>query len=477
MRSRRWLVWGFLLSSTLVGGCSGTSATDDKVVEIDDRVEIETIVVRRSTITATLETVGTLLPVRSATIVSEIDGVIETLPDSDRIVRYEENGQQMSTALGLDIGAWVDEGDVLVGLKPTDFELALLQAQTRRTLLERRLVDLKESGKREERIEQLQAQVDEARAALDLAQAELHRNDRLMATGATTAGDHDEAQAAAQQAAAALAQAAAVLRMTLAGPTDEQIAVVQAEIDSAEVEVKRRQRDLEKATIRSPYPAVITDRYVGVGDRVTAMPRVEIMDIVDPRMLFAEIDVPERYLGVVKLDDAAEVRLPRNREVVYGKVELMNGRVDPATRTFRVRIGIDNRQGLSKPGGLARVTLPITSADDALVVPRTALTFPEGQPAVFVYHDKGFVERRSVRLGITADDACEIVDGLAEGELIASTRTALLADGLSVRRKAAADADVGGAKSTRPTTSASNKPVGREDLAHPTKMREEEQTQ
>ncbi len=428
-------IWALMLSSILAGGCSGTSATNDVVTDIDDRVEIEATPVSRSQIAATLETVGTLLPVRSATIVSEVDGVIETLPDSDRVVTYEEDGRQKSAALGLDIGSWVDEGDVLVGLKPDDFELALNQAIARKTLLQNRLLDLVESGKRDERLKQLQAQVDEANAGLELAEAELRRNERLLTTGATTDGAHDEAKAAARQAAAVVAQTRAVLEMTKAGPTKEQRAVAQAEIDAADIEIKRRQRDLEKATIRSPYPAVITDRYVGVGDRVTAMPRVEIMTIVDPRMLFAEIDVPERYLDIVKLDAAADVRLPRSRDIVYGKVELINGRVDPETRTFRVRIGIDNRQGLFKPGGLARVTLPITSANDALVVPRTALTFPEGQPAVFVYHDEGHVERRSVQLGIMADDACEIVDGLAEGELIASTRTALLADGLSVRVK------------------------------------------
>jgi hypothetical protein len=279
-RSEGRLAWILVLSGILSGGCSGTSPTGDGVVEIDDRVEIQTTSVRRSQIAATLQTVGTLLPVRSATIVSEVDGVIETLPDSDRVVTYEENGQQKSAALGLDIGSWVDEGDVLVGLKPTDFELALEQAKARKSLLEKQLADLVKSGKRQERMQQLQAQVDEARAGLELAQAELRRNERLLATGATTDGAHDEAKAAAQQAAAAVAQAEAVLEMTEVGPTDEQLAVAQAEIESSEIEIRRRQRDLEKATIRSPYPAVITDRYVGVGDRVTAMPRVEIMDIV-----------------------------------------------------------------------------------------------------------------------------------------------------------------------------------------------------
>ena len=114
--------------------------------------------------------------------------------------------------------------------------------------------------------------------------------------------------AAAQQARAALAEAEAALALAKAGPTPQQIAVARAELQSAEVEVRKRERELEKTIIRCPYPAVVTDRFVGVGDRVTAMPRVEIMQIADPRMLFAEVDVPERHLGQVNLDDVAEVK-------------------------------------------------------------------------------------------------------------------------------------------------------------------------
>ena len=294
------------------------------------------------------------------------------------------------------------------------------------------------------------------------------------------------------------------LAIAEAGPTAEQVAVVQAEVAAAEVEVRHRERELEKATIRSPYPAVITDRFVGVGDRVTAMPRVEIMQIADPRMLFVEIDVPERYLAIVKLDDVAEVRSPGRPDAVHGKVELINGRIDPETRTFRVRIGIDNRQGLFKPGGFVQARLPIDSTGQTLVVPRASVAFAEGQPAVYAYRKEGFVERRLVRLGITNAKTCEIVDGLNEGEMIAVTGTALLADGTPVRLESPVSSSeavsnhngsnqVGWAKSSRPTAihlpseyarigrpANSNdasgdgiderNPVGREDLAHPTKI-------
>jgi len=495
--------WLFVAVGLFVNGCSRPGTTDTGLPETDDRIAITAMPVERSRITATLETVGTLLPVRSTTIVSEVDGVIRTLAESDRLIEYEEDGQQKTVRLGLDIGTWVDEGDVLMELDPRDFKLALDQAQAQLNLVRKRLEDLL-SWRRKEEVQQLEARVDEAEAASELAQADLRRNERLLATGATTPGDHDDAEAAARRARAALSQTEAELAIAKAGPTAEQIAVAQAELASAEVEVRRRERELEKATIRSPYPAVITDRYVGVGDRVTAMPRVEIMKIVDPRMLFVEIDVPERYLAIVKLDGLAEVRSAGRPDPVRGKVELINGRIDPETRTFRVRIGIDNRQGLFKPGGFVQTRLPIRSTDQALVVPRTSIVFAEGQPAVYVYHKEGYVERRLVRLGIANAKTCEITNGLTEGEMIAVTRTALLADGLPVRLEspvsssdAASNHDegnqVGWAKSSRPTAihrpseyarigrpAKSNdasgdriderNPVGREDLAHPTKI-------
>jgi multidrug efflux pump subunit AcrA (membrane-fusion protein) len=68
-----------------------------------------------------------------------------------------------------------------------------------------------------------------------------------------------------------------------------------------------------------------------------------------------------------------------------GRVELINGRVDPETRTFRARVGIDNRAGRLKAGGLARVVLEIASDTQAVVVPRRAVSFSNGQPSVFLY--------------------------------------------------------------------------------------------
>jgi RND family efflux transporter MFP subunit len=216
-------------------------------------------------------------------------------------------------------------------------------------------------------------------------------------------------------------------------PTAEQIEVAKAQLAAAEVEVKQRERDLEKTKIKAPYDGVITHRFVGVGDRVTAMPRVEIMNIVDDRALFAEVDVPERYLHDIQLDAVAEVQAQGVPDPVQGLVQLIGGSVDLETRTFRVRVLIDNRPGRLRPGGFVHVRLPIQTADDALVVPRAAVSFSDGQPAVFVYRQDESVEQRQVELGITNKTFCEIRSGLQEGDWISVSNPALLSTGLRVR--------------------------------------------
>lgn len=444
-RTVKGRMWILLTGTLLLAGCGGRDMSDVLTDVEVDRIEVEVVQLERSQITETLETVGTLLPIQATTVVAEVDGVIEYLPPSNRVIEYEEEGDQKSFSLGLDIGNRVDEGEVLVTLNATDAKIALDQAKAQLNLCQKQLEDLL-AWKREEEIAQLEAHVLRARSACDLAEAELRRSELLLPKAATSVSEHESAVATARQQRAALMEAEAALKLAKAGPTPQQIAVARAQLQSAEVEVKRKERELEKTTIRCPYPAVVTDRFVGIGDRVTAMPRVEIMQIADPRMLFAEVDVPERYLGRVRLDDVAEIRATGSRELVRGKVELINGRIDPETRTFRVRIGIDNRAGKLRPGGFVRARIPIESGNNALVVPRTAVSFSGGQPAIFVFQADetavngadGHVMRRLVSLGLMNRETCEVTEGMREGDLVVLTNPAMLADRLPVRRTAMA---------------------------------------
>lgn len=433
------------LLATLPLGCSRSQPDDGPKLDSLPVLEITNVApVRRSEITESLELVGTLYPWRYATIVSEVDGVIASLPTHGEEIKAEVGERKFSMPVLIDMGHDVKEGSLLVEIDKRPFQLELDAANAKLDVATKELANLL-AWKRQEEIEQLEAGADEADALLKRAKLDLDRCEELCEQQAVSESQHDATLAAHQTALAAKKRADAALQLAKAGPTPEQIAVGEAQLALAESEVALRQDDLAKCTIYCPYDAVVVDRYVGVGDRVTAMPRVEIMQIIDPSILLAQVSVPEKYQRLIEVNDLATVQAPGISQPVPGLVALVNQKIDPETRTFRARVGIENpkldpnsatSERRFKSGSYVRVTLSLASESDALVVPAEALTFDAGQPAVFVFCGD-HVEKRSVTVGMSNGTEYEIREGLSEGDQIVVGGTALLADGLPVRLKGA----------------------------------------
>ena len=428
------LLCAALLLCCILPGCSPSEATPvgkDKEAEL---AEVNVISVSRSRVETNLDLVGTLLPVRATTIVSDVDGIIKSFPDSDRVLRYEEQGRMVSVPLTLDIGHKVSAGDVLVQIDPVDFQLALDLSTTNLELAKRNIEEL-HAWKRAEEVEQLEAAMEEAQASHVLAQKDLKRGKQLLGERTISQSEYDLAVMTESKAAAALKRTNAALKMAKAGPTVQQAAVAEAAFKTAQAEVALRQEKLDKTTIHAPYDAVISDRYVAIGDRVTAMPRVEIMQIIDQQALFAQVCVPQRYQGRIKLGDMAAVTAESTNGSIPARVEFINAKVDPETRTFRVRLVIDNRGDIFKAGGFVSVSLPMASLADVVAVPLSAVTFSLGCPAVFVY-DNGQVKKTPVKLGIASREMYEVRGGLSQGQMVVVGDTLLLADGMRVKRAA-----------------------------------------
>jgi hypothetical protein len=96
-----------------------------------------------------------------------------------------------------------------------------------------------------------------------------------------------------------------------------------------------------------------------------------------------------------------------------------------------IRVTIDNAGETLKPGGFARVHLPVASVQSTLTVPFSSVSFDAGRPSVFVYKD-GHVTKRDVQLGVSNRETYEIISGVNEGEVIATGQIAVLSDQLAV---------------------------------------------
>lgn len=395
-------------------------------------ISVELAAVAKSDVTASIELVGSLIPRRRSIIVSEVDGVIAEIPSSQtERIEAEVDGQRFSAVPRLDIGVEVAQGDVLARLDPTQYQLKLQADQAKLDTTKRELENLR-AWRRPEEVKKSQAGRDEAAARLALAKSNRARSQGLFARKAIARAEFEQTEMELKAARAALDRADAELALAGAGPTKEEVAVGLAAVAQARAEVEQAQWELEKTIIRAPYDGVVTDRYVDEGERVTAMPRVEIMELMNLSVLSARLCVPERYINQVRVGQTAEVYVKGSVQPVRGLVVLINDKVDPAGRTFRIRVAVDNRQRRFKVGQFVRVVLQVDGAADTLTVPTRAIVYTGGEARVFVYSE-GSVQQKAVELGLRNPTAAEVLSGLAAGEQVVVDDPSILSPGMSVQ--------------------------------------------
>jgi len=135
----------------------------------------------------------------------------------------------------------------------------------------------------------------------------------------------------------------------------------------------------------------------------------------------------------VKIKDLAEVKLAGIDQPIPGMVVAINGKVDPESRTFRVRVAVDNSDGHYKAGQFASVVFRTGTESEHSAVPSRALTFVEGQPHVFVVDENSVAHLRSVTVGESSGEFVQVLAGVNVGESVIIDDPALVADGLPVK--------------------------------------------
>lgn len=414
-------------------GCanSTTTAVEPQARTSARKLQVELIAAEIKPLAVSSQFTGNLLPRRRTVVVSEVDGIVREIPLVGAKIDVHVNGQHYVEQLGIGYGHEVKRGDLLVQLDTADFELEVLVAKAKQAKAEADLADL-QAWERPETIERLTSVRDEAKARHELAIKELDRANSL--EGAISQSDLEGRRTDVVTTLAILKGHDATLRTAMAGPTTAALAVQRALVAQANAEVQQKENDLAKAAIRAPYDGVVTDMYVEVGQRVSKASG-QILELMDLRFLVAEVGVPEAYMAQFQVQDQAMVRIAGANELVPGLIVSINDKLDPESRSFRIRVAIDNIQRRFKAGQFARVTLNVGSDDQFVVLPSRSVTFLEGQPGVFVFED-GKVRRRSVTLGVSDASQTEIHSGLTPGEMIVVDNPTLLTDGMSVEVRA-----------------------------------------
>jgi multidrug efflux pump subunit AcrA (membrane-fusion protein) len=333
-------------------------------------------------------------------------------------------------SVGVDLGSFVQKGQLLVQLDDRDARLRLEQAQAQVAQQEATVsqAEAKLGLKRGQQFDpQRVAEVGAARVALDLANLQLKRFDRLIESGDVSKSNYDEQKAQRDQLQQQYEAVVTQARQNFAA-----IQTARAGVAAARSQEDQARKAIADARVIAPISGFVADRPADVGEYLSTSSKVAT--IVKTNPLRVRIDVPEQALPNIKVGQSVSVTTSAYPDRNFsGRVARLSPNVTAASRTLTVEAEVENSRNELKPGQFATIRILQPQTEAAVLVPSRAVRSEGNVSRVFVIKD-GRAEQRLVQLGQADGDLVEIKTGVAANEQVATSNVDQLIDGSPVRQ-------------------------------------------
>lgn len=289
---------------------------------------------------------------------------------NDAKLAAEVTGRLLEIA---DVGTAVAEGDVIARIEDTAIRL---------------------------KKEELQAEVERARARLKYLESEEARYVQLAKSNLT---------------------AATKLEETL---SDRDVS--RGDLQVAKSRLAQVEDQLSRTMIRAPFGGIVVERLMMPGERVDT--GENIVRLVDQQHLEVIARAPLEYYPYVR--PGQQLSLKTESTVISGMVRTVVAVGSENTHLFEIRLDIEG--GRFPVGQTLRVSVPISNPRETLVVPRDALVLRPNGVSVFILDGEQKAKQVMVTTGIGSADQIEVSGDLADGDIVIIRGNERLRTGQSV---------------------------------------------
>jgi RND family efflux transporter MFP subunit len=214
--------------------------------------------------------------------------------------------------------------------------------------------------------------------------------------------------------------------------SESDFAKVSFGLQMAKTQQKLHAKNLADTKLYSPIDGVLLKKLCEVGEITGA--GIPIFVVSDISKIKVNAFIPENELHYIKTGQKAKVTITSLKKDYEGAVIEVGSAADAASRSFSVKIEVNNPDLLIRPGMIAEVSLSSGRGYDVLVIPAEALQHDfNDQSYVFVadtMKNKAF--RRNIVAGQLINDKIEAVSGLNENEMVITGGQQKLVDGSSI---------------------------------------------
>lgn len=332
--------------------------------------------------------------------------------------------------VAVELGSYVKRGQTIVRLDDVDSKLRVEQTQAQ---VDQAKAVLRQS---EEKVGIRPGQtfdpttlpeVATARVALELAEKNLRRSEKLIESGDISRSVYDQQKAQRDQLKEQYEGALSLARQNYAA-----VMTARANVANAESQLGLARRSQSYANVYSPIDGYVSERSADLGEYVSTTTKVATIVRINP--LRVRIDIPEQAIPTVNVGQSVAITTSAWPDRNFsGRIARISPNVTPTSRTLTVEAEIENGSGVLKPGQFATVRILESRAAPATLVPARAVRTESGVSRVFVIKD-GHAQERLVQVGQTEGDLVEVKSGVAKGENVATSNIEQLSDGMAVRQ-------------------------------------------
>ena len=200
-----------------------------------------------------------------------------------------------------------------------------------------------------------------------------------------------------------------------------------ANYEAQQSSISSMQQRLAKSVITAPFAGTIDEVITEQGSTVSPG-MTQLFRIVNLDDMYIEVEVPETYIASVKKGTDVKVEFPVLGESVESEVRQSSSYINPANRSFKIEIPVENKDQNIKPNLTARIKINDYTNESALLLPLAVISENQnGEQYVMVAEnlkegDDGFstavAKRRIIQTGKTSNNMVEITEGLEKGEMI-----------------------------------------------------------
>jgi HlyD family secretion protein len=388
-----------------------TASTEEEKPEAV--VSVKVAKAEKESIAQEFTAIGTVAPAEQSTVAASISAQIKQM----RLLKNQ----------------FVRQGEVLAVLASQDLQA---QRNEAKAALDEARLNLQTLDK--VTIPQTSAQTEkelsDAKANADNARATYERRKDLYDKGGLSLKELEASRLAFQNAENALRLAQTNSKLNASAVNPNARAIAENKIRQAQERINTIDTQANLAEIRAPISGVVTEQFEYEGE--FAAQGAKLLTISSIGSVIVKANFADTVVANLATGDAVVIFLPEAPdERMAGKVTEISRSADPQNRTVEVWANFENGRGLLRAGDSVQLVISAKPAPDAVVVPVSAVTLEASnadEGTVMTVDDESVAHETKVKVGIKQGDKIQITEGLEGGETVVTEGNYALPDGTKV---------------------------------------------